>query len=105
TPEAIRRSRQTPTPIMDSSTPPIITEWQMQPAVWLDLVESAGTLSATIAANTSGNRTYVALKGGARGNTLHLSIRRFAKAPIDAADGQADSALPRIWATKTPGGG
>ncbi|BBX48719.1 hypothetical protein GCM10009641_02350 [Mycobacterium cookii] len=102
TPEPIRRSRQTPTPIMDSSTPPVITEWQMQPAVWLDLIETAGTLSATIAANTSGNRTYVALKNGARGNTLHLSIRRFCKAPIDTTDSQHDTALLDIALNQAP---
>jgi hypothetical protein len=102
TPEAIRRSRQTPTPTMDNSTPPVIIEWQMQPAVWLDLVESTGTLSATIAANTSGNRTYVALKSGARGNTLHLSMRRFTKAPIDTADGQTDTPLLSIALNQAP---
>jgi hypothetical protein len=102
TPEAIRRSRQTPTPVMDTSSPPVIVEWQMQPAVWLDLVESTGTLSATIAANTSGNRTYVALKSGARGNTLHLSMRRFAKAPIDPVDGQTDTPLLSIALNQAP---
>jgi hypothetical protein len=102
TPESIRRSRQTPTPIMDSSTPPVIIEWQMQPAVWLDLVESGSTLSSTIAANTSGNRTYVALKSGARGNTLHLSMRRFATAPIDTANGQTDKPLLSIALNQAP---
>ncbi|HKO19013.1 MAG TPA: hypothetical protein VJU82_09010, partial [Acidobacteriaceae bacterium] len=103
TPEPLRRSRQTPTPIMDTSTPPVILEWQMQPAVWLDLVETAGgTLAANIAAASSGNRTYISLKSGARGSTLSLSMRRYTNAPIDTADGQADHPLMTIALNQAP---
>ena len=42
------------------------------------------------------------LKSGARGNTLHLSMRRFAKAPIDTADGQHDTALLDIALNQAP---
>ena len=107
-PEPLQRKRQTPTPIYDPN--PLndpsrvnrIIEWQMQPQIWLDLVETSGGVAKTIAVSTNGSRLYVSLASGARGKTLVLAMRRYQTAPIDATDAITDTPLLSLDLQQAP---
>jgi large repetitive protein len=107
-PEPLQRTRQTPTPVYDPN--PLhdpsrvnrIIEWQMQPQIWLDLIETSAGLAQTIAVPTNGCRIYVSLSANARGKTLGLAVRRYQTTPIDATDGHTDCPLLTIDLLQAP---
>jgi hypothetical protein len=107
-PEPLQRARQTPTPVYDPN--PLhdpsrnnrIVAWQMQPQVWLDLVESSSGVAQTISVSTNGCRIYVSLVPNARGKTLGLALRRYQTVPIDAMDGHTDYPLLTVDLLQAP---
>jgi hypothetical protein len=94
-PEPLRRSRIEPTAVFgDPARPTRVTEWDLAPNVWLDVVEAvSGAPNVTrVLAAPGGARVILQLAPTVVGQTLTVQLKRSGRKPIEDTDG--DDMIP-----------